>query len=179
ISSGGRAVGKTALTQMFQSKGKLFPKNYKLTSGMDVVVAPVPIEGTDAIVELFVCDVSGHQIFSDMVTQLLDNVNLVILVYDQSSRDSFEACAEGLKLLMGVPSNKGKSMRGVLVGNKHDLLRQRAVELDEAKRWATSMGLVFMETSALPPGSAIAEPFKWCAQTFHQAYEEHLGQLVS
>ena len=79
---------------------------------MDAVVAPVPIEGTDAIVELFVCDVSGHQIFSDMVTQLLDNVNLVILVYDQSSRDSFEACAEGLKLLMGVPSNKGKSMRG-------------------------------------------------------------------
>ena len=98
-------------------------------------------------------------------------------------------------------------MRGVLVGNKHDLvghvnydaegdgtvtaaegaaaneklgkLRQRAVELDEAKRWATSMGLVFMETSALPPGSAIAEPFKWCALTFHQAYQEHLGQLVS
>ena len=200
-------MGKTALTQMFQSKGKLFPKNYKLTSGMDVVVAPVPIEGTTATVELFVCDVSGHQIFSDMVTQLLDNVNLVILVYDQSSKESFEACAESLKLLTSVPSNKGKSIRGVLVGNKHDLvghvnydadgdgtvtaaevavanerlgkLRQRAVSVDEAKRWATSMGLVFMETSALPPGSAIAEPFKWCAQTFHQSYEDHLGHLAS
>jgi hypothetical protein len=44
-SAGDRAVGKTALTQMFQSKGKLFPKNYKLTGGMDVVVAPVPVEG--------------------------------------------------------------------------------------------------------------------------------------
>ena len=118
-------MGKTALTQMFQSKGKLFPKNYKLTSGMDVVVAPVPIEGTTATVELFVCDVSGHQIFSDMVTQLLDNVNLVILVYDQSSKESFEACAESLKLLTSVPSNKGKSIRGVLVGNKHDLVGAR------------------------------------------------------
>uniref|UniRef100_A0A7S0SS64 EF-hand domain-containing protein n=1 Tax=Mantoniella antarctica TaxID=81844 RepID=A0A7S0SS64_9CHLO len=201
---GDRAVGKTALTQMFQSKGKLFPKNYKLTGGMDVVVAPVPIEGTKATVELYVCDVSGHEMFGDMLPQLLENVNLVILVYDQSSRESFEACAASLRVLNS--SNKGKTIQGVLVGNKHDLvgqvsydadgdgevtakevaaaneklgkLRQREVSLVEAKQWAESRHLVFMETSALPPGTAIDAPFKWCAKTFHTAYEERLEQLT-
>ena len=200
-------MGKTALTQMFQSKGKLFPKNYKLTGGMDVVVAPVPIEGTKATVELYVCDVSGHEMFSDMLPQLLENVNLVILVYDQSSRESFEACATCLKLLNSVPSNRGKTnIQGVLVGNKHDLvgqvnydadgdgevtaeevaaaneklgkLRQREVSVEEAKQWAEARHLVFMETSALPPGTDIHSPFKWCADTYFKAYEERLGQLA-
>jgi hypothetical protein len=35
-----------------------------------------------------------------------------------------------------------------------------------------------METSALPPGTAIDAPFKWCAKTFHTAYEERLEQLT-
>ena len=88
---------------MFHSKGKLFPKNYKLTGGMDVVVAPVPIEGTKAVVELYVCDVSGHEMFSDMMPILLENVNMVILVYDQSSRESFDKCASCLEALKAVP----------------------------------------------------------------------------
>lgn len=206
IVTGDRAVGKTALTQMFQSKGKLFPKNYKLTGGMDVVVAPVPVEGTKATVELYVCDVSGHEMFSDMLPQLLENVNLVILVYDQSRRESFDACATSLKLLNSVPSNKGKTIHGVLVGNKHDLvgqvnydadgdgevtaeevaaanerlgkLRQREVSVEEAKQWAESKHLVFMETSALPPGTDIHSPFKWCAERYFTAYEERLEQLT-
>ena len=123
-------MGKTALTQMFQSKGKLFPKNYKLTGGMDVVVAPVPVEGTKATVELYVCDVSGHEMFSDMLPQLLENVNMVILVYDQSSRKSFDACAASLKLLNSVPSNRGQTIKGVLVGNKHDLVGQVNYDAD-------------------------------------------------
>mmetsp|Transcript_17275 Transcript_17275/g.42536 ORF Transcript_17275/g.42536 Transcript_17275/m.42536 type:complete len:195 (+) Transcript_17275:259-843(+) len=191
---------------MYQSKGKLFPKNYKLTGGMDVVVVPTHIEGTKATVELYICDVSGHQMFSDMQPQLLDNVNLVILVYDQSSRQSFEACAACLKLLSSVPSNRGKTIQGVLVGNKHDLvgqvsydadgdgevtaeevaaaneklgkLRQRAVSLEEAKEWAESRQLTFMESSALPPGKDIDAPFKWCAKNFHERYEERLAQLA-
>ena len=199
-------MGKTALTQMFQSKGKLFPKNYKLTGGMDVVVAPVPVEGTKATVELYVCDVSGHEMFSDMLPQLLENVNMVILVYDQSSRKSFDACAASLKLLNSVPSNRGQTIKGVLVGNKHDLvgqvsydadgdgevtaeevaaaneklgkLRQREVSVEEAKQWAEAKHLVFMETSALPPGTDIQSPFKWCAESFHSAYEERLEQLA-
>ena len=190
---------------MFHSKGKLFPKNYKLTGGMDVVVAPVPIEGTKAVVELYVCDVSGHEMFSDMMPILLENVNMVILVYDQSSRESFDKCASCLEALKAVPSNKGKAIRGVLVGNKYDLvvqviydadgdgevtsneidmandklgkLRRRGVSVEEATRWAESRQLVFMETSALPPWKDIAAPFKWCANAFHESYEARLVQL--
>jgi hypothetical protein len=93
----------------------------------------------------------------------------------------------------------------VLVGNKHDLvgqvnydadgdgevtaeelaaaneklgkLRAREVSVEEAKQWAEARHLVFMETSALPPGHDIDAPFKWCAKTFHTAYEERVEAL--
>ena len=202
---GHSAVGKTALTQMFHRK--LFPRNFKTTSALDLVVVPVPIEGSKSTVELYLCDISGHEMFDDMVPQLLENVNMVILVYDQCSRESFEKCEKCLDMLRAVSSNEGRALRGVLVGNKYDLvghvnydadgdgevtaeevaaaneklgkLRQREVSVEEARRWAESRNLTFMETSALPPGTKVDEPFKWCANTFYAAYEERLLQIAS
>ena len=118
------------MAQMFQSKGKLFPKNYKLTGAMDVVVAPVPVEDTKVTVEMYICDVSGHEMFKDMLPSMLENVNMVVLVYDQSKRATFESCAEWLKLVQSQPTNKGKQLQGVLVGNKHDLVGRVEYDAD-------------------------------------------------
>jgi transport family protein 27 len=51
------------------------------------------------------------------------------------------------------------------------------VSLEEAREWAESKQLTFMETSALPPGKDIDAMFKHCAKTFHEKYEERLAQL--
>ena len=199
---GDSGVGKTALTQMFTSGA--FPKSHRTTSGMDLAVASVPIEGSKATVELFLCDISGHDMFTDITPSLLHGVNMVILVYDQCSRSTFEACE---KLLRAVPTSGAREVRGVLVGNKHDLvghvnydadgdgavtaeeeavaseklskLRPREVSVEEARRWAESRNLTFFETSAVPPGTKLDAPFKWCAETFHSAYERQLKQLTT
>ena len=124
--------------------------------------------------------------FEDMVPQLLENVNMVILVYDQCSRESFEKCEKCLDLLRAVSSNEGRALRGVLVGNKYDLvghvnydadgdgevtadevaaaneklgkLRQREVSVEEARRWAESRDLTFMERLRCRLGQKLTSP---------------------
>ena len=167
------AVGKTALTQQFERN--FFPKEYKTTSGLDLVVVPVPIEGTKATVELYLCDISGHGMFRDIVPRLLEGVSLFILVYDQCSRDSFEACDAYLRQLQS--SNTGRKVRGALVGNFSDL-NKTEVSVEEARAWADARGLAFFETSALPPGSKAEAPFRWCAETFHKSYESRLQEIA-
>ena len=167
------AVGKTALTQQFERK--FFPKEYKTTSGLDLVVVPVPIEGTKATVELYLCDISGHEMFRDIVPRLLEDVSMFILVYDQCSRDSFEACDAYLRQLLS--SNTGRKVRGTLVGNFSDL-NKKEVSVEEARAWADARGLEFFETSALPPGTKAEAPFRWCAESFHKAYESRLQEIA-
>ena len=170
---GPSAVGKTALTQQFQRK--FFPKEYKTTSGLHLDVVPVPIEGTKATVELYLCDISGHGMFRDIVPRLLEDVSMFILVYDQCSRDSFEACDAYLRQLQS--SNTGRKVRGSLVGNFSDEA-QKEVSVEEARAWADARGLAFFETSALPPGTKAEAPFRWCAESFHKLYESRLQEIA-
>ncbi|MEW5316620.1 MAG: hypothetical protein WDW38_007981 [Sanguina aurantia] len=89
---GDAAVGKSALISMFTSKGQKFPKAYSMTSGVEVIVAPVPVPDTTAMVELFLFDTAGNDLYKDSVSQYWNGVYYAILVYDVTDADSFEAC---------------------------------------------------------------------------------------
>ena len=66
-----------------------------------------------------------------------------------------------------------------VASEKLSKLRPREVSVEEARRWAESRNLTFFETSAVPPGTKLDAPFKWCAETFHSAYERQLKQLTT
>lgn len=57
---GDPAVGKSALTQMFQSNGQRFPKVYNMTCGVDFSVKAVRIPDSDEAVELHMFDTAGQ-----------------------------------------------------------------------------------------------------------------------
>ena len=154
---------------------QIFPEGIQNHFGLHLDVVPVPIEGTKATVELYLCDISGHGMFRDIVPRLLEGVSLFILVYDQCSRDSFEACDAYLRQLQS--SNTGRKVRGSLVGNFSDEA-QKEVSVEEARAWADARGLAFFETSALPPGTKAEAPFRWCAESFHKSYESRLQEIA-
>lgn len=68
-----------------------------------------------------------------------------LLVYDITSRPSFENAARWLQELQDHTEN----MAVMLIGNKSDLRHLRAIGTDEAKDFAQKHGLMFLETSAL------------------------------
>lgn len=86
-----------------------------------------------------------------------------LLVYDITKHDTFEGKKKSKTrfctdlLLLDIPRWLGEiklndahpELRIMLIGNKSDLAEKRAVSQEEAKKYAESNGLMFMETSAL------------------------------
>lgn len=69
-----------------------------------------------------------------------------LLVYDITKRQSFDHIARWLEELRG---HADKNIIIMIVGNKCDLEDLRAVSADDAKEFAQSENIFFMETSAL------------------------------
>lgn len=97
ILAGDPAVGKTALAQIFRSDGAHFQKSYTLTTGMDLVVKTVAVPDTGDSVELFIFDSAGKELFSEMLDKLWESPNVLCLVYDVTSEQSFNNCSKWLE----------------------------------------------------------------------------------
>ncbi|XP_060044874.1 intraflagellar transport protein 27 homolog isoform X1 [Erinaceus europaeus] len=149
ILAGDSTVGKTALAQMFRTDGAHFQKNYTL--------------------EFFIFDSAGKELFSEMLDKLWVSPNVLCLVYDVTSEQSFNNCSKWLEKARAQAS--GTSLPGVLVGNKTDLAGRRAVESAQAQAWAQGQGLECFETSAKEMENYEA-PFHCLARQFHQLYQE-------
>ncbi|MEW5304813.1 MAG: hypothetical protein WDW36_007397 [Sanguina aurantia] len=183
---GDAAVGKSALISMFTSKGQKFPKAYSMTSGVEVIVAPVPVPDTTAMVELFLFDTAGNDLYKDSVSQYWNGVYYAILVYDVTDADSFEACKSWYEELKRARLDRERPIRAVVVATKTDLPAQRhQASPDVAQDWATGHGMEFFEVSSvsgperhLPPGKDVDLPFLSLAKSFHRAYEESVASYT-
>ena len=182
---GDAAVGKTSLSSMFVSKGTLFPKNYKLTSGVDVLrgVCAVPSDGPSSkaptTVDFYVHDVGGQDVFRDLAFEATANawakdINYVLLVYDVTVKASFDNIAKHYATLKNAREEKDRPLHAVLVANKSDLSAHANTDLATAKEWAGSHNMDFVEVSTLPPGSNINKPFELIAQKFYTAYQDRM-----
>ena len=69
-----------------------------------------------------------------------------MLVYDVTRRQTFDHIPRWLEELRG---HADKNIVIILVGNKSDLEDQRAISTEDAKEFAETEGLFFLETSAL------------------------------
>lgn len=174
---GDPCVGKTALTQVFQSGGSTYPKNYLMTVGAEFCVKQVPIPDTNVVVELYIFDCAGQSIFNqlDANSKYYDNASAVMVVYDISSLESLQTCG---KWLMSVRQGQstGPRMLGCLVGNKCEFrdgsVDSRAdVGKEEAESIAKEVKLAYFETSAAHNINVDA-PFKYIAEQFYQRYED-------
>mmetsp|Transcript_21973 Transcript_21973/g.41919 ORF Transcript_21973/g.41919 Transcript_21973/m.41919 type:complete len:190 (-) Transcript_21973:628-1197(-) len=179
VVAGDATVGKTALVQMFQSKGTVFPKNYKLTAGVELMVAPVAIPDTETSVELFLLDTGGQEIFRDAISSYWNSVGMVMLVYDATSKESFDNCAMWLDMLKKHRIHKDRPIQGVLVANKCDLRERMCIAPETAEEWSQQNGLQFFEVSSMPPGRDVDAPFNYIAAKWYRAYEDKVEALAS
>lgn len=84
-----------------------------------------------------------------------------MLVYDTTSRDSFNALSAWLNDARTLAS---PNIVILLVGNKRDLEEARAVTLLEASNFAQENELIFLETSA-KTGDNVEEAFLRCSKS--------------
>mmetsp|Transcript_13368 Transcript_13368/g.39381 ORF Transcript_13368/g.39381 Transcript_13368/m.39381 type:complete len:193 (+) Transcript_13368:39-617(+) len=174
---GDPGVGKSALTQMFQSNGQKFPKNYLMTIGVDFCMKQVQVPETEAAVELYLFDTAGQDLFSEMAPHYWENTDSVVLVYDVTRAESLEHCAEWLERFGRVVPLKSL-VAGVLVANKMDLNERAEVSRAQGEDFARRHGFVFLECSALEH-SEVDAPFAHLATATHGHYKQALEKFAA
>ncbi len=142
---GDGGVGKTALTLRF-SKG-FFTEDYKMTIGVDFHVKTITIDAVEKPIraKLQIWDTGGQERFSSIRPMYYRGSLGALLIFDLTNSGSFEHLPQWIE---EVRANVKTEIPLLLVGNKCDLVEQRAVTLEELNSFTNTFNLYYMETSA-------------------------------
>ena len=122
-------------------------------------------------IRIQIWDTAGQEAFRSITRSYYKNSTCAFIVYDITSRKSFEDVIVWLKECRDMCY---KDILIVLIGNKNDLEGRRVVSTEEGQKFADDNQLMFFETSA-KDGSNIQEAFTESATILVDKIES--GQL--
>ncbi|KAJ7085980.1 ras-domain-containing protein [Mycena crocata] len=149
IITGDAAVGKSSL--LVRLTDQRFLANPDPTLGVEFGSKLLTLPGPDATVVKLQCwDTAGTESFRSITRSYYRGAAGCLLVYDVTSRASFESARSWLA---DVRAHADSHVSCILVGNKVDLCegddaRERAVPREVAEQFAKEEGLLFTEASA-------------------------------
>ncbi|KAH1130217.1 hypothetical protein J1N35_001595 [Gossypium stocksii] len=139
---GDSAVGKSQILSRFAKNE--FCLDSKSTIGVEFQTRTVTIK--TKVIKAQIWDTAGQERYRAVTSAYYRGALGSMLVYDISKRQSFDSLARWVEELR---ANADNSIVIMLVGNKADLVDQRAVPTEDAVKFAKEQGLFFAETSAL------------------------------
>ena len=138
---GDSGVGKSSLLLRFASDQ--FDDSYMTTVGLDFKVRTVEVEGK--VVKLQMWDTAGQERFRTITSSYYRGAQGIIVVFDVTDAKSFKS----VKAWMSeIDRYAGDGVVRLLVGNKTDLVDERAVTAEDAQALAKEQSMRFIETSA-------------------------------
>ncbi|KAJ6632549.1 ras-domain-containing protein [Mycena sp. CBHHK59/15] len=140
---GNSSVGKSSLLLRFSDEQWLPEDESSATIGVDFRVHKMDVKGKK--VKLSIWDTAGQERFRTITSSYYRGAQGIILVYDVSNRESFDALPRWYSELETYVSDK---VVKILVGNKVDKEFSRQVPTSEAQAFATRMNSLFVEASA-------------------------------
>jgi len=166
ISMGNAESGKSCIIKRYCEKR--FINKYIPTVGIDYGVTKVNIKDTEVKVNIF--DMSGHPFFFEVRNEFYKDTQAAILVYDVTSRSSFESLNGWLEEMKEEMSkDEFGDVEFFIVSNKTDLNQRSRVDPIEARLWAEGRGYKFFEVSAAT-GKNISHLFE---QVFTTLLDKH------
>jgi small GTP-binding protein len=139
---GDGGVGKTSLLNRFVEKS--FDQDYKSTIGTNIMRVDYRIMDK-VTVGFALWDLAGQQFFQRVRQMYLTGCQAALFVYDVTRPDTLYSLKNWKNELLAVA---GSDVKSLMVGNKADLIDQRKVAFDEAKKVADELGFSYLETSA-------------------------------
>jgi len=142
---GAASVGKTALVYRYVLDE--LPPSLTSTIGVEFTKRSVIDPSTNSRILLHIFDTAGQERFKSVTKHYYRGADACLLVYDISSRESFE---EVPNWLVELKENTPSECLVALIGNKCDLESSgtRSVSRKEAETFATKHKLFYQETSA-------------------------------
>ena len=153
-------VGKTSTVLQFTDNA--FMRTYIPTLGVSVSEKNIKLE--EEYVNLIFWDIAGQSKFEVMRRHFYQGAEAVILLFDLTNRKSFESVSNWYKdIKKNLDIHKTKLI-GFILGNKEDLIEERKISSEEARKIAQQFELEYIETSALT-GKNLEESFYKLAET--------------
>ena len=148
---GDQSVGKSCILNRFMND--TFTEEYQATIGLDFQSKNVQIDNQD--IHLLLYDTAGQEKFRSLIPMYTRDANIILLVYDISSKESFLHLSDWLRDLTNI---KKEDVIFAVVGNKTDLDDRREVNSDEGENFAKEQDFLFAEVSA-KTGEGFSELF--------------------
>ena len=138
---GDEEVGKSNLLSHYIDDR--FTSEYQSTIGVEFRAKNVVIRNTTYRIQMW--DTSGKENFRSITRAYYKNSVCALVVYDISSRDSFNNVSTWIE---DCRNNSSEKIFMVLIGNKSDLADKRQVSTEEGRELAEKYEMRFYETSA-------------------------------
>ncbi len=167
IMLGNIAVGKTCLLSFFVES--VFKENYTCTVGVDFKVKTVVL-GPSIKVDLQIWDTSGEERFRTITKQYYRDAAGIVLVFDVTNEKSFSDIGQWIDDINLIAK---KNVRMILVGNKQDMVNERVISTEVARRFAEKNNLIYYETSA-KTGHQVQEIFEKLSEDMVNSFEADL-----
>jgi len=138
---GNSGVGKSCLLLRFADD--TFSESYISTIGVDFRFKTLSIDGK--IVKLQIWDTAGQERFRTITSAYYRGSDGVMLVFDKTSRESFDNIPNWLEEINKYSENSAR----IVVGNKDDDKEMCQVTYEAASKYANDLKMNYIETSAL------------------------------
>ncbi|KAK2580443.1 hypothetical protein KPH14_006186 [Odynerus spinipes] len=139
---GSQGVGKTSIIVRYV--GNVFNHRVNPTIGASFFTCKLNVGDTK--VKLQVWDTAGQERFKSMAPMYYRNANAAMLVFDLTQYNTFTAIKSWVTELK---RNIEGQMVLAVIGNKSDLVKDRQVDAEEGRTYATKIGATYHETSVL------------------------------
>jgi len=138
---GDSGVGKSCLLLRFADD--TYTENYISTIGVDFKIRTIELDGKT--VKLQIWDTAGQERFRTITSSYYRGAHGIIIVYDVTNKESFGNVEQWLQEIERYAS---ENVDKLLVGNKCDLETKKVVNYEVGERFAKSVEMKFVETSA-------------------------------
>ena len=124
-------MGKSNL--LLRAKDNKFDPDSQVTIGIEFVSKFFKIESDQTYVKAQIWDTAGQERFRSVTGAYYRNAVGALLIYDVTSRSSFESVGRWMK---AIREHADPSIVMILVGNKTDLADSRQVKTEDGLRFA-------------------------------------------
>ena len=149
---GDTATGKTNILSKYLNNK--FETDSKATIGVELSFKTFNINNDKVTAQIW--DTAGQERYKSMTKAYFKGALGALVVYDITKKSTFENTE---KWILDLKSCADEKVSIILVGNKCDLENSREVSKEEGEKKAKTIGLAFLETSALK-GDNIELAFK-------------------
>ena len=142
LTLGDQSVGKSSIVLRYSDNK--FSDTFLSTIGVDSKRKIIKIKGEKVKVSIW--DTAGQEKFQNIVKQYYNGANGILLIFDITSRKSFNKIDFWYNDL--IDRIKKDEIIIYLVGNKVDLEENRQITIEEAEKYANDKSIPYFEVSA-------------------------------